>query len=337
MARLARWRCKPQCRPAHPVIIHQFLPAYTGPVDVTVCICTHNRPSYVRDCLDGLRQQNTDPEHFEILIVDSASDAGASAEIAGLVATVNNARMLRVEHPGVSLARNVGADAADSDYIAYIDDDAIPEPDWIARILDVVREFRPALVGGRILPQWETPLPGWWPARLRGILTIIEAEGQGEYRTADLPAGMEPYAANMIVHLPALRAVGGFVQSSGRVGKTLLSDEEVDLAWRLQAAGYSARYDSRIVVRHQIQAARLTPSWLLSRLYWQGISTVLTRRRLGCPRAVWRELPRRLTVAALLWPTGLLSDRSPRLLACRWRLAYAAGFLRAALGLKLPV
>jgi glycosyltransferase involved in cell wall biosynthesis len=305
-------------------------------VDITVCICTHNRPPYVRDCLEGLRRQNAAPEHFNVLIVDSASDDEASAAIAALVATMANARMVRVEQPGLGLARNAGADAADSDYIAYIDDDAIPESDWIARILDVVREFRPALIGGRILPQWESPLPAWWPATLRGTLSIIEVEGRGEYRTSDLPEGMEPYGANIIVHLPALHAVGGFGRNSGRVGKALLSDEEVQLAWRLQAAGYSARYDSRIVVRHQIQAARLTPSWLLSRLYWQGVSTVLTRRLLGCPQAIWRELPRRLAVAALLWPTGLISRRSPRLLSCRWRLAYAAGFVRAALGPKLP-
>jgi hypothetical protein len=140
----------------------------------------------------------------------------------------------------------------------------------------------------------------------------------------------------MIVHLPALRAVGGFGQGSGRVGDTLLSDEEVQLAWRLQAAGYSARYDSRIVVQHQIQAARLTPAWLLSRLYWQGVSAVLTRRLLGRSLAVWRELPRRLAVATLLAPVGLVPRHSPWLVACRWRLAYAAGFVRAALAPKLP-
>jgi len=305
-------------------------------MDVTVCICTHNRPSYLRDCLEGLRRQTAGPDHFSILVVDSASHHDEAAEIALLVAAIPNARMVRVERPGVSLARNVGAAATDTDYIAYIDDDAVPEPDWIERILHVIREGRPALIGGRILPLWEAPLPAWWPASLRGSLSIIEAEGRGEYRGSGLPKDLEPYGANMVVHLPALRAVGGFVESSGRVGDMLLSDEEVQLAWRLQAAGYSARYDSRIVVQHQIQAARLTPSWLLSRLYWQGVSTVLTRRRLGLSLEVWRELPRRLAVAAVLAPAGLVSRHSPWLLACRWRLAYAAGFVRAALGPKRP-
>ena len=72
------------------------------------------------------------------------------------------------------------------------------------------------------------------------------------------------------VHVPALLAAGGFGTTVGRRGDILLSDEEVQLAWRLQDAGHSVRYDSRIVVQHRIQPVRLTPTWLLSRLYWQG-------------------------------------------------------------------
>jgi glycosyltransferase involved in cell wall biosynthesis len=266
--------------------------------------------------------------------VDSASTGDAAEQITRIVRAVPNARLLRVEQPGVSRARNAGVAAATGDYLAYIDDDAIAAPDWVARILAAIAETDPppAVIGGRILPIWEAPLPAWWPTRLRGLLSIIEIEGQGEYRTAAVPAALEPYCANMVVQLSAARAVGGFSQQIGRVGLGLLSDEEVQLAWRLQGAGYSARYDSRIVVHHQIQAARLTPCWLLSRLYWQGISTVRTRRLLGEPAAVWRELPRRLGLAALLAPSALLPRSSTCLLPCRWRLAYAAGFVRWALG-----
>ena len=304
-------------------------------MDVTVCICTRDRPGYLSDCLEGLRSQTVGEQRFGILVVDSASTGEVPARIAGLVGTLRNARLLRVEQPGVSVARNVGASEAGGGYIAYIDDDAIPDRDWVERILAAIGETDPppALIGGRILPRWETPLPPWWPPGLRGALSIIEAEGQGEYRTAALPRGLEPYGANMVVHLPSLRAIGGFGQRSGRIGDALLSDEEVQLAWRLQDAGHSARYDSRIVVRHQIQTARLAPAWLLSRLYWQGISAVRTRRVLGRSGEVWPELPRRIAVAALFAPTALLPRRSTRLIACRWRLAYALGFTRAALGL----
>jgi glycosyltransferase involved in cell wall biosynthesis len=300
-------------------------------MDLTVCICTHDRPRYLQDCLEGLERQTVGRDRFAIQVVDSAS---SDREVLAGLAEAHGARLIRVEQPGVSLARNAGAWAARTRYIAYIDDDAIPAADWVESILAAIAKpgRPPALIGGRILPKWEAPLPNWWPVSLRGVLSIIEHEGEGEYRTGSVPAKLEPYAANMVVNVLSLLAAGGFGSGIGRYGHSLLSDEEVQLAWVLQDAGHSVRYDSRIVVYHQIQARRLRPEWLLSRLYWQGASTVLTRRLLANPGSVWRELPRRLAVVCVFAPAALIPRRSTLLLAARWRLAYAAGFIRAAVG-----
>jgi glucosyl-dolichyl phosphate glucuronosyltransferase len=302
-------------------------------MDLTVCICTRDRPRYVRDCLDGLRSQTVSRDSFTILLVDSASSPAAAVELADLAAE-HDARLIRLEQMGISLARNAGAWATRTQFIAYIDDDAIPAPDWVETILDAIVKpgRRPAVIGGRILPKWEAPLPSWWPASLRGVLSIIEHEGAGEYRTVAVPQGLEPYGANMVIHVLSLLAAGGFGGAVGRYGNSLLSDEEVQLAWMLQDAGYSVRYDSRITVYHQIQARRMEPAWLLSRLYWQGASTVLTRRLLLQPASVWRELPRRLLVASLLAPAALIPRQSTALLWARWRLAYATGFIKASFG-----
>jgi len=306
---------------------------------LSVCVCTHDRPGYLAGCLEALRQQTAPAELFEVLVVDSASSAGPAAMAAQLAAAVSNGRLLRVDQPGLSLARNAGARAARAEYICYIDDDALAEPDLVATVLVALSSTdpAPALIGGRALPLWEAPLPAWWPASLRGVLSIVEAEGRGEYRSAALPPALEPCGAIFMVHVGALLAAGGFDPGSGRVGSLLLSDEEVQLAWRLQAAGYSARYDSRLTVRHQIQASRLTPGWLLNRLYWQGVSAVRTRRSLGHRGAVWRELPRRFAVATLFGPLALWPRRSVRLISARWRLAYATGFIRGAVLWRMGV
>ena len=309
-----------------------------GPTDtrgrsVTVCICTHERTGYLRTCLDSLRQQTVGLDGFTIVVVDSCSGPEAAAEIARLVAAMPNATLVRADILGISLARNAGARAATGDYVAYIDDDAQAAPDWVEQIMRVVAEApaRPAVLGGRALPIWEAPLPAWWPDKLIGVLTITEWEGRGEYRTKEVPEGLGPYGANFIVEREALLAMGGFLEDLGRRGNMLLSDEDVHLAWALQDSGRSTRHDARIVVHHCIQAQRLTPKWLLNRLYWQGASTVATRRLLGKPQQVWRELPRRLAVAVLFAPAALIPSRSSIALGLRWRLAYALGYCRMAL------
>lgn len=301
--------------------------------EITVCICTHDRPDYLHACLDGLARQTVGSDRFEIVVVDSFGNPEAAARVAALTDTMPNARLVRVDRPALSLARNAGARAARGAYIAYIDDDAVAAPDWIARIADAIARSTPspAVIAGRILPTWEQPLPGWWPSRLLGVLSIIEFAGEGEFRSPAVPPTLEPYGANMVVRRDAMLAVGGFNEATGRLGEALLSDEDVQLAWTLQDRGESVRYDGSIVVRHSIQASRMHPRWLLRRLYWQGASTFATRRLLGDGRFVARALARRLAVAALLSWAALVPSGSTRLIAVRWRLAYSLGFLSAAL------
>lgn len=144
--------------------------------ELTICVCTHNRPGYLAGCLKALRQQTAPPELFEILVVDSASSAEPATVAAQLAAAAPNARLLRVEEPGLSIARNAGAGAAHAEYICYLDDDALAEPDLVATALLALPSTHPApaLIGGRALPLWEAPLPTWWPASLRGVLSIVE-------------------------------------------------------------------------------------------------------------------------------------------------------------------
>ncbi|WP_158291989.1 glycosyltransferase family 2 protein [Paracraurococcus ruber] len=300
---------------------------------VTVCLATHDRPHYVRSCLDSLRAQTVGIETFDIIVVDSCGQPETHDLLRAMVAEMPNARLMRLDQPGASAARNLGAEHATGDFVAYIDDDAMAMPDWVEQIQAVIAELDPwpGVLGGRVLPLWEAPLPEWWPASLRGVLSIIEWEGRGEYRTPAVPAKLEPYGVNMIVQRKPLLDMGGFADGLGRVRGLLLSDEDVQVGWALQDRGYSAWYDSRVVVMHQIQGRRLNPDWLLNRLYWQGASTVATRRMMGSPESVWRELPRRLVVEALTAVTGLLPRDSTRLLPLRWRLAYAQGFTRMAL------
>ena len=298
-------------------------------IPVTVCICTRDRPHYLASCLDGLRRQSVDAGVFRTIIVDSASRPENLQENIRLAKSLRGAELVAVSQAGVSLARNRGLELVPEGYIVFVDDDAIPAPDWIASLRRAVREAPtpPAVLGGSILPLWEAPLPAWWPAKLRGVLSLIEANGTGEFGAAGPALNLEPYGANMALDVRVARLLGGFHAQIGRDGMNLLSDEETSLADRIQAAGYYTLYDSRIRVLHQVQAVRLRPEWLLSRMYWQGRSRVYRLLANGRKNSVRREVIRRMLVAFALSPLLLLSGRSASLIGYRWRLAYSWGFL----------
>ncbi len=309
----------PSPHPAPPV------PDAGGGAALSVILCTHARPAYLRACLAGLAAQSRGG--FEVLVVDSASPPAAAAAIADAAAEAG-ARLLRTDQPGLSRARNLGLAEASGRWVAYLDDDAVPEPGWAAALLDriAVLPERAAALGGRILPAWEAPLPGWWPPSLRGVLTIVEWEGFGE-AGVDLPAGVEIYGANMAFAAAPLREIGGFSQTLGRVGDRLLSGEEVEVVEGLRARGHRAFYEGAAAVRHSIQRERLRPGWLLSRLLWQGATDAL-RDRAGRNGGGQRRLlgaAARLLVQAplLLWPAT-----SSALLRARCGAAYNLGYLR---------
>ena len=292
---------------------------------LTAIICTHARPHYLAACLAGLDAQRGGA--CDIIVVDSASPAPAAAEIERL-ARAAGARLLRTERAGLSHARNLGLSASDAAWTAFLDDDAVPVPDWAKRMAEAIAALPPqgAALGGRIIPEWESPLPGWWPPALRGVLTIVEWDGVGE-EGRNLPPGVAVYGANMVFRTDALQEIGGFPEELGRVGNRLLSGEEVEALDRLRARGFRVFYDGRIAVRHSIQRERLKPGWLLSRLHWQGATDALRDRRRGGARRMAGAAAKLVVQAPLL----LFPSRATSLLRARCGAAYNLGYLRGAL------
>lgn len=292
---------------------------------LTAIICTHARPHYLAACLAGLGAQRG--QACDIIVVDSASPGPAAAEIAQL-AEAAGARLVRTERAGLSHARNLGLAASGAAWTAFLDDDAVAAPDWALRMAEALAALPPgaAALGGRIIPEWESPLPGWWPPTLRGVLTIVEWDGVGE-EGRNLPPGVAVYGANMAFRTDALRQIGGFPEDLGRVGDRLLSGEEVEALDRLRARGLRVFYDGRITVRHSIQRDRLKPGWLLSRLHWQGATDALrARRRGGAPRMAGAAAKLAVQAPLLLFPRHATS-----LLRARCGAAYNLGYLRGAL------
>ncbi|GAA4191546.1 hypothetical protein GCM10022288_22550 [Gryllotalpicola kribbensis] len=215
----------------------------TGPLaSAAVLIATYNRPDHLRTCLDHLDRQTVAPA--QIIVVDSSPD-DRSAEVVrrhGGITYLRNA--LGRGHTATSRRMGVAA-VVDADVIAFIDDDAYAEPDWLAELLRRYDDPRVGGVGGRAANgQPDEEAIGWdaiGSFRADGTLTGNFAADPGEDVDVDHLLG-----ANMSLRLSAVHEAGGI--EDFYPGTCLR--EESEIALRLRSAGYRLIYTPAALVEH---------------------------------------------------------------------------------------
>src|SRR3989344_2536998 len=105
---------------------------------VTVVVCTYNRSDLLYKCLESLVRQTVSKNLYEVLVVDNNSKDNTQQAVKRFIKTYVHIRNIKTDVQGLSHARNIGWKHAKGEYIAYIDDDAIAEPDWIEQIIQFI-------------------------------------------------------------------------------------------------------------------------------------------------------------------------------------------------------
>src|SRR4051794_23579469 len=128
---------------------------------------------------------------------------------------------------GLSGARNTGVAAATSGIVAFLDDDAVAEPGWVAAQLDAYQDEHVLGVGGHVVPAWKAPRPLWFPDE---FLWVVGCSYAGLPTTrAEI---RNPIGANMSFRRSAFTVAGGFDPTMGRLGKDAAGCEETEFAIR---------------------------------------------------------------------------------------------------------
>jgi glycosyltransferase involved in cell wall biosynthesis len=242
---------------------------------ITAAICTFNRHHLLQDAIGALLKQTLDKRLFKILIVDNSSDqerADAFYRMAGF--DRRRVKVIPSQPPGLSRARNVAAAECGTQFIAYLDDDARPDPTWLSSLLAGFRHASEvAAVGGPIRPVWRNGrTPRWLPRKHLGLLTVLEPTESD----CNLEEHQYIYGANMAFSVEHLLAMGGFPEQVGRTGAaSLLSCEETHLQDALRDDGYMIRFVNSASVRHIVHEDRVRRNWMRSRMAWQSVSEQL--------------------------------------------------------------
>ena len=245
-------------------------------VNVSVLICTYNRASFLSKLLQSLVEQQFEGKH-EIVIVDnnSTDDTRAVAEQWMSRASADlQIRYVFAAQQGLSYARNVGVEAATGDVVAFVDDDAVVEKDWLQRVIDNMADQSFACVGGMVIPAWSEPPPEWITFEL---FPSIGGSIHGDERRV-MTGNLYPMGGNMAVRKRWYRALGGFNINMGRVGKGLATAAEVEFADRLRRAGGITLYDPQMIIHHHVPPSRMTKEYFLRVRYWEGRSVAVWQR-----------------------------------------------------------
>lgn len=221
-------RAKPALAAARAAFAAVPFPESTTWPRVTVVVCTFNGAATIRETLEALRR--LDYPEYEVVVVDDGSTDGTAA-----IAAEYAVRLIRTANRGLSAARNAGLAAATGAVVAYIDDDAYPDPHWLRYLVRTLLDGGHAGAGGPNLPP-----PGG------GLIAECVAHAPGgpsHVLLTDTVAEHIP-GCNMAFVRKRLEAVGGFDP------RFRVAGDDVDLCWRLQERGWTLGYSPAAVVWH---------------------------------------------------------------------------------------
>jgi len=191
-------------------------PADTRWPRITVVVCSYNGARTIRDTMEGLRR--LDYPDYEVIVVNDGSTDATPA----IVAEYPFARLISTPNRGLSAARNTGWQEASGEIVAYIDDDAYPDPHWLQFLAWRFMTGDWVGVGGpNIAPPGDGPIADCVANAPGGPVHVLISDLEAEH----IPG------CNMAFRREALAAVGGFDVRYRAAG------DDVDLCWRLQERG----------------------------------------------------------------------------------------------------
>lgn len=248
--------------------------------DVTIAICTYNRIQTLPRSLAALRALRGS-HTFDVVVVNGPSTDGTTE----FLAKPSDIRVFDTAERNLSVARNIALANAEGAYIAYMDDDAVPEPDWLSLALAAFRDRpRLAAVGGYIRDangiefqarhSFCDDLGRGYQGGSADYLDILKAQGIAAYPSLT--------GTNVVFDCSALREVGGFDEVFGYFL------DETDVNKRLVDEGYELTVVPEAEIHHKYAASHLRTAENLSRdMFPIARSVAYFALRHGVPGQGW--------------------------------------------------
>jgi len=251
---------------------------------ITVVVCTRDRPAELERCLCALRQLRY--TCYEVIVVDNAS---REAEQIRAIVQGAGFRYVREDRPGLNIARNRGAAAGRYDILAYVDDDAVADPNWLESLARAFARGDAGAVTGLVLPaEIESRAQRLFEAYGDGMSKGFGArvfDASGLALRDVIAAHKFGVGTNMAVRRSVLDSIGGFDPMLD-VGTPAAGAGDIDLFHRLLVRGFRVQYEPSAVIWHH---HRQDMDGLCKQVYQNGRSFGVYLLKLLSERSVPRR------------------------------------------------
>ncbi len=249
-------------------------------VKISLVVCTYNRQKYLPGLLRSILEQRSPYDHFELVFVNNNS-TDDTERIALEFADAHpelDFNYLREEKQGLSYARNSGYRAAKYPIVAYLDDDARPDPNYVHVLAEYFAKHQEVkAIGGRVYLEFEAEEPPW---SSKYINTIYAYFDQGD-RPFQIKKPKFPPGVNMAFRREVLEELGGFNVKLGRSLKNLMSGEEKDLMYRIYDRNYKVMYLPQAIVYHSVAPFRTEEKYVKKFGLGVGMSEYVRTKHIG--------------------------------------------------------
>lgn len=233
-------------------------------ISVILCAYTEERWEYLLAAAESIKRQTLPPLELIIVIDHNPQLLVRTQEAIPWARVISNQG-----EPGTSPAKNTAIKLAQGTILAFMDEDAVAEPNWLSSLSACYTETNILGVGGKIEPIWQIGQPKWFPTEFNWV---VGCSYQG------LPTISQPVrnliGCNMSIRKDVFQRVGLFNSDIGRIGKIPLGCEETELCIRAtqQIPGGEFIYEPQAIVCHNVPATRVTWQYFLYRSYAEGLS-----------------------------------------------------------------
>jgi len=247
-------------------------------VSVVVCTYSVERFDYVVDCIGSLKRQTLQP--FEIILVLDKDKALIDFYESHILIDV---KIVVSSGFGLSNARNGGVKNAEGEIVAFIDDDAIADEQWLQNLVENYEDPLVLGVGGLIKPVWDSERPIWFPEEAYWIVGC-SYKGLPESKAII----RNPIGCNMSFRKTVFDKARYFSTDIGRVGSKLKAHEDTEFSIRIteKIPGCKILYDPEAIVYHKIPKSRANLRYVARRSFAEGVSKSIFSRQKSNPTSV---------------------------------------------------